>query len=385
MERNLFTSFNEADFTTTPTLHSHYTKTPGSNMSVFCRRSFCVIATLQIASYFSCAFSKEIPDNGEMGLDDKKCGLYLAESSIPGAGLGLYVGVDVEEGDLISYPDICINLLDMEHKTVASEYSWSSSQIGSEFEAMSVDPLCSGLGMLTNCHGGLINAENAETKYDGGGLHRSTHAGAGAITYYHDYKTRASKDIPAGSELFISYGEDWFLSRTNDLGDVPLEEDFIFADHVADALKSYKDSYGHKTTSDANDQVMELVRNILDLEATSRVLQILPDTFDDVEKVIENGSARYSLPESIRSLEWLETNGHCVDNMKVGPSTIPAAGRGAFATRHISEGSVISVSPLLLFHRKHFVMEYGDGSQNQQLATNYCLGHPQSTWLARDQ
>uniref|UniRef100_A0A7S2MYR8 SET domain-containing protein n=1 Tax=Helicotheca tamesis TaxID=374047 RepID=A0A7S2MYR8_9STRA len=228
---------------------------------------------------------------------------------------------------------------------------------------------------------GLNNVENSITKYDSGGLHRSTYPGAGAITYYHDLQTRAVSDIPSGSEVFSSYGEQWFTSRIGTFGKIPLELDYTMADHVIQAMKVYMDEHGHKTTSAAQKHAMELVRNILDLDATSNVLKLLPEKLDEVNRAAEVGSGRYNLPESVRSPEWLEANAHCVDNIQAGPSTNPAAGRGAFATRHINKGATVSVSPLLLFHKKHFVMKSNDGPDSYQLAMNYCFGNDKSTML----
>eukprot|EP00957_Ditylum_brightwellii_P177376 13511250-Ditylum_brightwellii.AAC.1 len=99
---------------------------------------------------------------------------------------------------------------------------------------------------------------------------------------------------------------------------------------------------------------------------------------EDVSEVLAAGSARYSAPDSIRSLDWLQTNGYCIDNMKAGPSTIPDAGRGAFATRRIQEGALVSGSPLLRFERDKLVT---NSVFSEQLVLNYCFGHPQSTLL----
>lgn len=41
------------------------------------------------------------------------CGLYLAESTIPGAGIGIFSAVEKKTGDTIAEGDICIPFIDM--------------------------------------------------------------------------------------------------------------------------------------------------------------------------------------------------------------------------------------------------------------------------------
>lgn len=40
-----------------------------------------------------------------------QCGLYLAESTIPGAGLGIFTAVDKEPGETVGYGDVCIPMV----------------------------------------------------------------------------------------------------------------------------------------------------------------------------------------------------------------------------------------------------------------------------------
>ena len=42
-----------------------------------------------------------------------ECGLYLAESTIPGAGMGIFAGREYKVGQDIGRGDICIPFIDM--------------------------------------------------------------------------------------------------------------------------------------------------------------------------------------------------------------------------------------------------------------------------------
>ena len=58
-------------------------------------------------------------------------------------------------------------------------------------------------------------------------------------------------------------------------------------------------------------------------------------------------SARYWADRGKVSLEFLEKEGKCQDHIRPGISTIPHAGRGAFAARDLPKGTVVGYSPLI--------------------------------------
>ena len=155
-------------------------------------------------------------DKGEDGEDRNMCGLYMAESSIPGAGLGLYTAHSIAAGSKVgSFPDdprsaavtdLCFALVEFEElgqETIVSDYWWDSGMMGTEVEGEEVASLCPGFGMVLNGHMLYAGVEIGFPTKDDGGLHRATSPGAGAITHYHDTNGTAKFDIPAGSELFI--------------------------------------------------------------------------------------------------------------------------------------------------------------------------------------
>jgi SET domain len=89
-----------------------------------------------------------------------------------------------------------------------------------------------------------------------------------------------------------------------------------------------------------------------------------------------------------RSLEWLEENGRCCDHMRPGISTIPHAGRGAFATRDLPQGTIVGYSPLvhvgthgMQLYNIPYKMGNGNNYNKSDLVLNYAFGHPNSTVL----
>jgi hypothetical protein len=153
-----------------------------------------------------------------------ECGLYMAESTIPFAGLGIFSGIDRKVGDAVGNGDICIPLYDLETHNEEnffnpfSDYVWGGEVMGMKFEVEGedIEANCPGLDCVINCNLALINVAKATPLFDDAGLHRSKDPGAGSSTPYHNGTTTVIRDIPAGGELFKNYGNSWcvdFLSR----------------------------------------------------------------------------------------------------------------------------------------------------------------------------
>jgi hypothetical protein len=79
----------------------------------------------------------------------------------------------------------------------------------SEGERDAVAGYSFGIGALTNCFHPLINLEIVTSRMDSAGLHRSRDPGAGAFTPYHNRRSYAYKNIPAG---YGSLSKDRFFS-----------------------------------------------------------------------------------------------------------------------------------------------------------------------------
>jgi hypothetical protein len=83
---------------------------------------------------------------------------------------------------------------------------------------------------------------------------------------------------------------------------------------------------------------------------------------------------------------WLRQHGRCLDNIVMGRSRVPHAGRGAFATRDLDAGAIVSPIPALVIPKRQaldLVRKRKDGTvvQTKQLLLNYCLGHTNSSVL----
>jgi hypothetical protein len=358
--------------------------------------SSCLFLISGIASARSSSPDAAPPSNND------ECGVYLAPSTIPGAGLGMYAGKSYGKGEHVTYGDVIFPIIELNwhngHENffwLWDEYTWSFSvEEHMEFETESASDLSAaspGIGAALNCMLSLVNLEDTFSQCDNAGLHRSKDPGAGAITPYHGRGSKAAQPIHMGDELFIDYGENYFESRGKTYGQIPMKDNFNEADvllynfhHLqSEVLKYYPDSLQQ-----------DLWKLITDLN--TRTTNALPSSLENAtaEVLRKGGTGRMYEDRSRHSLEWLQEHGQCMDNIRNGMSEIPQAGRGAFATRFLPAGSLVAPAPLIhIPNRTQLVMYETMPPDNavisrntsqpvhQQLLLNYCFGHADSNVL----
>jgi hypothetical protein len=318
------------------------------------------------------------------------CGMYIAESSIPNAGFGMYVGTPIAKGDYVggtgSY-ELIIALHDTaKNENNEGDYYWDDSLF--RFPLMDTAYPSNFLEFgVVNSHATLWNmAPTFEGfKRNSAGLHRYNDPGTGAISMLHGISWKATEDIEAGSELFCDIGSGYFQDREEKIGYIPQEGDFEKVDVMMDeALEIIGDI----------ETPQEYWNDLLRSVETEHIRTLLPSNFQDLKRASEMGSAKFNLPNNIKTQEWLKENGWCVDNAaKPGLSKISQAGRGLFATRFLKKGSTVVPVPLIIFGRETmemFEMHYNDEEDElvytdeitgKQTLINYCYGHPQSSVL----
>lgn len=261
------------------------------------------------------------------------CSLYVARSTIPNAGLGIYTSKGIPKNHPVGPSDIVIQLPDLNPyyhsslQVLSYQYYWDGQDTGGQYEGRKVYSLIPGIGMLANGHPDVYNTVQSNgSTFDNGGLYRSSHPAAGSSSSYFNYTFFASKDIPPGGEILVQYGKEWFEERIR--------------------------------------------KNIITTPSPS--------------------SSPSSSSLLVRSQEWLEQNGICLDNIQVKQSTNPQAGRGAFATKSIGQGDIVAPAPVIqITNRQSMKMLKvktdpinGDVvERSEQLLLNYCFGHVNSSIL----
>jgi len=170
-------------------------------------------------------------------------------------------------------------------------------------------------------------------------------------------------------------------------------------DQLVDKMIEFIEKYKDELNENSKQEIYNfIVHDVMSAAAGSKkgklVSDLLPKNPDDLHLVKEGGgSLLYGTPKFKRDLDWLKTEGFCVDNLVAGASKIPYAGRGAFARRTLKKGETIAPVPLLHIPDKamvdmHELQEdeekmYRKSTDvvDQQLFLNYCLGHPESSML----
>ena len=371
------------------------------------------VATTVLLLFLSSAATSAAADDSS-----NTCLLYLAESTIPNAGLGVFTGVPVEEGSLLGrVGDAAFATVDQDwhnspetgmvskhsgdYHWPLTNYDWNAPDIGLDDEAEDVSVTVNGFGAAPNCHFSLLNVDEHAASYDAAGLNRYTSPGAGAISPWWNRTSTAVRDIAAGSELYVDYGSEWFKSRDGHFQLVPLPTSYTKA---LAFLKQYgKLLVGTDNPDDLvedkmmiSDEVQKDLWEVIKAHPyVSRERQALPGTHKDGIRAIKAGDIMtVEVENSIRSAEYLEEQGKCMDNIVPKQSTIPHAGRGAFATRFIPKGGLVSPAPLVHIADKSKVNMYAEKKGpngnvirdeekllQKQIILNYCFSHPNSTLL----
>ena len=176
-----------------------------------------------------------------------ECYLYFAPSSIHGAGMGVYVTKSFRQGEVISSSDYgsIIPIIDPykhpNHRkwtSLVNYYAWTQPTAASdelEYEAERVNDIQLGVGCFPNSHSYLHNLGFVlpNITYDD---NLEQHEGSGAFSYHRGREFIALRDIEAGEELFLDYG-DRFLDSRKTLSNVPRKSDFEAAAKLVKSIK----------------------------------------------------------------------------------------------------------------------------------------------------
>mmetsp|Transcript_25211 Transcript_25211/g.41873 ORF Transcript_25211/g.41873 Transcript_25211/m.41873 type:complete len:491 (+) Transcript_25211:11-1483(+) len=201
--------------------------------------------------------------------------------------------------------------------------------------------------------------------------------------------------------------------REHIMGPVPLKGDLRKANTLLERFRTLKKRVllSASSTDDESPEQQPLELLLTDLWETfawnsswsdrSRVLFAIPKTWSELQPLLahKNDKTLTALKRQQHSVSipYLEEHGTCGDWITVQPSTLPQAGRGAFARRPFETNDVVAPFPLIhLPYRDHldmfdlftksgsFVANNSDDTQpprTTQLLENYCMGHNESTML----
>ncbi|KAL3938152.1 MAG: hypothetical protein SGBAC_006882 [Bacillariaceae sp.] len=281
-------------------------------------------------------------------------------------------------------------------------FFWTANLVGAQWEGEypAAPTAIPGIGVLAHYHSGISNVDFHQAsvllRKSPSFLKAGTpHLSRGAITTYHNVTLQATREIPLGMELFADFGDVW--DETSDENhdayqDTIRRSDYENADKIIADLVSFFQEFPD-LSRDLQEEILDfMVDDVLGTAAgkhAKTIRSLIPSSPRKLEKVqAAGGSFLYRYREMIHSSDWLQQNGFCLDAMRAGASTIPSAGRGAFATRRIQKGETITISPMLHIADKEILNMYPVGqsssstqSTGKQMILNYCFSHPESSLL----
>ena len=355
---------------------------------------------------------------------DDQCAIYLAESST-GHVLGSYAGVAFNPDDIIGPSDAIVQFVDIrahnQHLADTDEglllenflgTCWSGDATAGMNEG---DEVISGVGgpcFSSTGHVGMINAViyqpstllRTDSDLLSSGYDEMKSPGRGAFTTYHNLTLLAVDKIPAGQEIFLDFGAEY--NKYDDTSK-PNIDDYRKMDEAMAKMVEFFNKHADKIGEKAADEVFEFMKkDVLDLTAEKRARaarSLLPDSWKGLQDIIDKGgTALYNNPDVMRDVEWLKANAYCQDNLVPGVSTIEHAGRGAFATRDMKKGEVVSPIPLVALNDGRAALKMIESkdeekdsedsgaeedkdeeetTETEQLLYNYMLEHPQCSAL----
>lgn len=359
----------------------------------------------------------QLSDGATNNGEENTCTLYIAESSVQGInGVGIFTAKSFNKGDVITPPDApSIPVCDpwsLSSGTI-NHYWWGEGKGTLDDMSFESTDYCMDFfvqfGSLPNYHTLLKNImiDADPIPYDDSFIESTANPGAGAFTCHGGRTILAKSYVSAGDELFLDYGLDYDVEndfKGHWFEHVPRSYDFESAGSIIE------DNWEKLQDIRAQIQYPEEVEHALNQEFSKlreagvleneRIAAIMPKTKTQLDRIAERSGGRMpmlakALAQEVsltrRSPEWLKENARCVDNIVPGPSTLPFAGRGAFAQRFIARGEVVVPVPLIqimdrdaLIKWEEVQNENGDWDEvpyGQQLLLNYCFGHDESSLL----
>ena len=148
---------------------------------------------------------------------DIACRIWLAPSTLRGAGLGMFAGTDFQpDEEFLLGGDIAVAITDIgPHNTAPGqvpygtflwdEYTWSASGLKMDQIGYEQNIASEGFGSAANSFLPVYNVDEWAPRITyTNALHRSRDPGTGAYTQYHHRLSTARRFIEAGEELYVS-------------------------------------------------------------------------------------------------------------------------------------------------------------------------------------
>jgi hypothetical protein len=194
----------------------HYIPIPDSIFPLRWREDYKTAKSWNLGTLSNIETTNALVTSYEKALREAKCGAYIAKSNIPNAGFGTYTAIDIPAGGISvssTFPLLPANFaVDLMLDWVGHNYVWYGNMFDAENDGhpLGMAMIAPLFGAMSNSHAGIANLVQNPGTWDPV-LDRTLDPGAGAISDYLDYSFKSSYPVSAGEELFISYGDNWYV------------------------------------------------------------------------------------------------------------------------------------------------------------------------------
>ncbi len=325
--------------------------------------------------------------------EESRCQVYVAPSSLPNAGLGIFAGRKFRKGDMIlgaDGPSIPIVDPDLSQKSMDtwldlfSLYIWDGGiSDPALFESNYTIEFSS--AALPNSHPILNNMDishPAVVPYDET-LDRTRSPGAGAVSYLMGRNLIATSDIDEGKEIFLRYPDD-YMNTLCSKHNIPRKRNYKEAAQIVmNLMRSFGSNFTEWKESSSYVSVSDITSSLL--PSSQKDVDKITPIFKDRGVIVKEKAIIIAIAEELsvknRSFSWLTKHGTCLDNIVPGQSTNPRAGKGAIAKHFIQKGNVVAPAPVLQITDLNALRMPAFHGDKWQLLLNYCLGHEKSSLL----
>ena len=191
-------------------------------------------------------FSSYAQEENQFNFIPTSCQYYLAPSSIPNAGFGVYTTQSIPTKTLLQkkkkYDGVSIIVTD--EKLHFEEADWFHTDYfwkGDEYSADSTSESILGLGSLINYHPYLHSTSPTREIYSDNLIPRDSGSpGVGASTLHSGWQFESTREVLAGEELFADYGDGWLGYRSRKTSKpMPRKSNYNTAAAILKVIHSY--------------------------------------------------------------------------------------------------------------------------------------------------
>ena len=308
--------------------------------------------------------------------DRKPCSLYLAPSTVPNSGIGLFttrsIPIEWSVHEYASYCEMEEDNIDVMFTTMWTDIFvpiWNRDDRPVKF-ADYIWPAKRGVGFDDGLDGDVYECEDGRRGRDDTGLisEASVFAfGIASLANSHPTLFNIGRD----KEAYRMLGQKENHKAMLDFRDGhEIRPEFVDLTAPFDAgVGAFQPTYGN---------------DFLALRNLKEGQELFLNYGKPWHRRKKDAAAESTMKASdtIKSLDWLKENGVCVfdGTITAAPTKIPHAARGAYATRNINKGEVIAISPIVVMTRDDLKVSksYNGG---YQMLLNYAFGHADSSLL----